>query len=132
MRDAGRDSGARATRDGFEPEGRDERLGRGRPGVTEAGREVALQAAEKTFGVPGRLRRGLRPPAADGGGDAGRLSIEAAARPVEVGRAGQRGVQEEGEQKEGHAQWARADTCPELPLSSQPKVFRGRGSLGEV
>ena len=118
--DAAEGCGAGVRRGGFERERRARRLdGRGAR-VAKAGREVALQAAEKAFGVRGRFGRALRLRVSDGG-VAGRGGGEAAAQPVEVGRAGQRGVQEEDEQDERHAPGASTDQSPLLSLKSQPE-----------
>ena len=65
--------------------------------------------------MPRRFERGLSSTVRVSG-DAVRRLREAAAYPVKVCRPGQRGVQKEDEQKEGHAPCARPDRCPALPL----------------
>jgi hypothetical protein len=62
------------------------------------------------------------------GGEAGGRKREAAPYPVEVCRAGQRGVQAEGEQNESHAPRSRADYRPTLSPKSQPESL----PLGEI
>ncbi len=72
--------------------------------------------------MPRRLKRGvcLFVRAA---GDAGRGRREAAANSVKVCRAGQRGVQKEGEQNDGRAPCVRTARRPVLFLDSQPLSF---------